>query len=124
MIRSRRLHPDMISLMTSPEAAMCTSHNQGFETVRTDQDGNESISARKVPFRKQDELWLGRVAATANYELNAKHDYHLKENRRTNYEDMIAREPKIAVKDRVMNEFSTMIDESLDKILRKSLCNA
>lgn len=41
----------------------------------------------------------------------------------TNHEDMIAREVKSAVKDLVANELSTMIEELLDDILRKSLQN-
>lgn len=67
------------------------------------------------------DVWTGKVASSANDEPNVGHENCTSESSLTNDDNMIGRELKSTVKDRIQNELSTMIEELLDDILRQLL---
>lgn len=119
-----RSHSDMDPTMTIPEATMHTSHKTLFDTARTNGNVDVLISKCDAVFNDESEFWSGEGADGANDELNVEHENCPTERRSINNENLIVKEVKSAVKDLAANEMLTIIEESLDDILSKSLHNA
>lgn len=110
--------------MRSPKTNRRPSQDPWFETTGTDAPDYIPISAWE-PALNEDHAWTpaGRLTAVHD-ELPVELEKWLMESRSTNYEDVIGQEVKSIVVDLVVAKLSTLIEESLDDILRKSLHSA
>lgn len=84
----------MVPLMKNKGATMPTSYDPSVGTAKNDANGDAPILAWEVDLASQNELWLGRVGATASGKTNVKHENRLMESHLTSDEYGIAREVK------------------------------
>lgn len=90
--------------------------------ARKDARDDIPISAWEAVLKEERSLtrWRGNHSPSGAWRLENGHI----ENCRTDEEDVIARKFKFLVREMVTNELSTMLEESLDDILKTSFHNA
>lgn len=110
--------------MPSPEAVLHNFPNPSFKTPSNGSHDCVSISAWKPALNKKSEPWSGKAAGAANEEAPGEFDQRHIESRRSDNDELIAREVKSAVKNPVANKMANMVKVVLDKVLRKKLHNA
>lgn len=123
MNRSTRSHPDMVPPMMNPESASHASQDPPFETARNETHDDVLISALEATLNDKREPWSNEAAAAANEGAPVKNESRQISNRHTNEGDVIAREVRSAVSDLVTTELATVLEESLENILRESFHN-
>lgn len=117
-------HPQVISQMPSPEAALHTSPDPSFKTTRTDPSDNVLISAWRAALNDESEPWSGEMAAAANEEVPGEVKHRPIKIHRNKNDGKIEREVKSAVKESLASETATMVGEVLDEVLSRTLHNA
>lgn len=72
--RSKRSHPDVVSSMASPGAALRTSHDPLFETAKTDKTDHILELALEVTLNNEIQTGSSQVAVATDGKLNVKHE--------------------------------------------------
>lgn len=124
MNRSTSWHADMVPQMTNQKAALRASYNLRFESARDDTLGDIPISAWEIVLKEEHAPTPARMAAAVYNEAPVKFENLQMHSRLSNGEGLLAWKVKYVVNEIVMNKLLSMVEESLEDILKTSSHNA
>lgn len=104
--------------MMSTKSTLYVSQNLWLETAGFNAHDNVLISAWEAALKEKSKLWSGEAAAAANEDEPAEQESRHIDIGCQNGEFMIARGITCAVKELVTTKLATMVEESLEDILR------
>lgn len=107
----------MILQVLSPNAALHTSHDPSFETVRNDSGDDLPMPAWEAAQNDKSKPWSSEVAAAASQKAPGEVQHRPIEGCRNQNDDVIVREVQSAVKESVATETVRMVEEALDEVL-------
>lgn len=110
--------------MTIPKAALTPSHDPPIGMVRADVKDAIPVSPSELGLNDKRNPWSVELAAAGDDEANIEQESRLTENRCKGNRDVIAQEGKLTVKEFVPNDKCTIVEEALDKYLRRKFRNA
>lgn len=117
---SPRFHSEVFQSLTNPKATLRPSVDPPVDMAKMDTSDSIQIVAWEVAFNDESQPSSAKVAATADEDLNIKHGSRFTDNLSEENEELNAQEESLAIKELLVTEMTTMVEEMLYGVLCKT----